>query len=170
MKKIVLAFLGIAALITVSLYAHYNYKYHYSPKKAVDVDGILNYQMPYVIERCKKDHGYDDEDMAIIEREFKRYLVLVAEKKQKGEGTGMFSKHVDNLWHTFILFTREYTEFGNKYVGRYIHHAPEVVSFENRTPEQRAQSRKDFQAFVKNYEETFKEEIHSIWFLDMCEA
>jgi hypothetical protein len=167
MKKIVLGFVGIAALITVSLYA---YQYQHKPKQEVDVGGILNYQMPYVIERCKKDHGYDDEDMAIIEREFKRYLVLVANKKKKGEGTGMFSKHVDNLWHSFILFTREYTEFGHKYVGRYIHHAPEVVSFENRTPEQRAESRKDFQAFINNYEDTFKEEIHSIWFLDMCEA
>jgi hypothetical protein len=164
MKKIVLGFVGIVGLITVSLYA---YKYQYKPKE-VDVEGILHYQMPYVIERCKKDHGYDDEDMAIIEREFKRYLILVAHKK--GEGTGMFSKHVDNLWHSFILFTHEYAEFGQKYAGRFIHHAPYIASSENRTPEQRAQSRKDFHAFVNNYEETFKEEIHSIWFLDICEV
>ena len=164
MKNIVLSFVGITALITISLYA---YKYQSSPRP-IDIEGILNYQMPYVIERCKRDYGYDDQDMAIIEREFKRYLVLVANKKKKGEGTGMFSKHVDNLWHSFILFTREYTEFGHKYAGRYMHHAPEV-DIENRTPEQQAQSRKDFQAFIKNYEETFKEEIHSIWFLDMCE-
>jgi hypothetical protein len=31
---------------------------------------------------------------------------------------------LDEMWHTFILFTREYTDYCQKHFGRYIHHAP----------------------------------------------
>lgn len=31
---------------------------------------------------------------------------------------------IDEMWHTFILFTREYSAFCERNFGRYIHHAP----------------------------------------------
>lgn len=31
---------------------------------------------------------------------------------------------VDEVWHAFILFTREYEEFCSTAVGRFVHHAP----------------------------------------------
>jgi hypothetical protein len=31
---------------------------------------------------------------------------------------------IDEMWHTFILFTREYDEFCTRYFGAFIHHAP----------------------------------------------
>lgn len=31
---------------------------------------------------------------------------------------------IDDMWHTFILFTRQYTEFSKEYFGYYLHHAP----------------------------------------------
>ncbi len=122
--------------------------------------------MPQVINRCKKEHNYTDQDMIILEQELKKYLALSAVKTKEDLGTGMFSHDVDNLWHAFILFTPEYAEFCNNYIGHFIHHAPEIN--EHRSPEQQEEARKDFQAFVKNYEETFGEEVHAIWFLDMC--
>ena len=33
---------------------------------------------------------------------------------------------IDKMWHNFILFTREYNDFCNKYFGRFIHHSPNV--------------------------------------------
>lgn len=33
-------------------------------------------------------------------------------------------KEIDDMWHTFILFTREYMDFGKQYFGHYLHHAP----------------------------------------------
>lgn len=37
---------------------------------------------------------------------------------------GMPSRIVDEAWHTFILFTRDYTDFCQNAFGTYLHHAP----------------------------------------------
>ena len=31
---------------------------------------------------------------------------------------------VDDMWHTFILFTRDYMDFGKTHFGHFIHHQP----------------------------------------------
>ena len=31
---------------------------------------------------------------------------------------------IDETWHVFVLFTKEYTDFCNEYCGGYVHHAP----------------------------------------------
>lgn len=31
---------------------------------------------------------------------------------------------IDEMWHCFILCTREYSDFCSKYFGKYIHHSP----------------------------------------------
>lgn len=38
----------------------------------------------------------------------------------------MFSEKVDELWHQMLMFTREYDAFSKKYLGRIIHHSPNV--------------------------------------------
>lgn len=39
----------------------------------------------------------------------------------------MPSQVVDDLWHEFILYTRNYATFCNRAFGRFLHHAPAVV-------------------------------------------
>ncbi|HSE73784.1 MAG TPA: hypothetical protein VLB05_04670 [Dongiaceae bacterium] len=39
----------------------------------------------------------------------------------------MPSQIVDNLWHEFILYTREYQEFCTAAFGRFMHHTPAVA-------------------------------------------
>lgn len=36
----------------------------------------------------------------------------------------MPSDSVDEIWHEFILHTRDYSEFCNKHLGRFLHHTP----------------------------------------------
>ncbi|MFA6065649.1 MAG: hypothetical protein WC707_00525 [Candidatus Babeliaceae bacterium] len=147
------------------------YFYSHASKQAIDSEAVMHnimaYPMTDIIARCKKDHKYTDEDMIILEKELKRYLSLSGVKTKGDVGMGMYSKHVDNLWHTFILFTHEYAEFCNKYFGHFIHHMPKTDM--QKSPEKVQEARADFQAFVKNYQKVFKEEIHPIWLLDMCE-
>ena len=42
---------------------------------------------------------------------------------------------IDEMWHCFLMFTREYTAFCHDYLGRVIHHVPmtshELLSFES---------------------------------------
>lgn len=53
--------------------------------------------------------------------ELKKYFILneVSEKP-----LGMSSKLIDDVWHQFILFTKEYHSFCHRFFGGYIHHVP----------------------------------------------
>lgn len=35
-------------------------------------------------------------------------------------------QEIDQMWHEFILFTQDYTDFCQKYFGEYIHHLPNL--------------------------------------------
>ncbi|TDF93269.1 hypothetical protein [Paenibacillus piri] len=52
--------------------------------------------------------------------ELKRYFLMTAILKD----VPMFSQQVDDLWHEMLMFTREYSQFGEAFVGAPIHHAP----------------------------------------------
>lgn len=34
---------------------------------------------------------------------------------------------IDDIWHIFLLYTKDYMEFCEKYFGQYIHHLPDIV-------------------------------------------
>jgi hypothetical protein len=38
----------------------------------------------------------------------------------------MSMQEIDQMWHEFILFTEDYTEFCDKYFGSYMHHLPNI--------------------------------------------
>lgn len=52
--------------------------------------------------------------------ELKRYFLIVAVLKN----VPMFSSRVDDIWHEMLLFTREYQQFCDKFIGFAVHHAP----------------------------------------------
>jgi len=155
-KKIILSSLGLITL--------YSYVSHKQLDQNQLIKNVLSYSIPAdIITRCQKDHNYTDQDMIILENELKKFFIL-SEKKQ---AIGMYSKDVDNLWHTFILFTKDYAHFCKNYFHHFIHHVPETNR--NNDLKDFGKTRKNFQTFVKVYEDIFAEEIHPIWFLDMCE-
>ena len=57
--------------------------------------------------------------------EFRKYLTLIALGHR---GLGMISVEVDEIWHTFILFTHDYADFCEAVFGGYLHHKPGVPS------------------------------------------
>lgn len=34
---------------------------------------------------------------------------------------------IDDMWHNFILYTRDYIDFCHRYFGQYIHHEPDIA-------------------------------------------
>ena len=133
-------------------------------KTAEKISQVMAYSMPNVIRRCQKDFGYSDADMIILEKELKRFLIMCM--VLDSDYIGMYSKDVDNLWHSFILFTKEYAEFGQSFAGKFIHHAPEIN--DDKTEDELIKSREGFRFFVKNYQQIFNEKANDIWFLDIC--
>lgn len=127
------------------------------------LERAMQFPLGDIVARCKKDHNYTDEDMVLLEKEVRRFLYLCVISK---DSLGMYSKHVDNLWHTFILFTREYHAFSDLVNGSYIHHNPVRDHERPATQEQKVNACSDYAQFIKTYEATFGEEIHPIWLLD----
>ena len=95
------------------------------------VAAIADYSFADVRERLVKEQVIpaDQVDEAILE--FRKFLLCIL----LGQGSvGMISKTVDEVWHAFILFTMDYTQFTKQVFGRYVHHAP-VTSRDQGSPD-----------------------------------
>lgn len=74
-----------------------------------------------VTRRYAQDQGISPEVAQEHEAELKKYLTLCAMYPQLRFG---MSRVIDDLWHTFICFTKKYHSFCEQIAGRYIHHEP----------------------------------------------
>ncbi|MBI4440850.1 hypothetical protein HY639_01665 [Candidatus Woesearchaeota archaeon] len=84
------------------------------------------FEAPFLEEKLlDKGVFQTQQDYQIVFSEFKKYVALI---KTTGQSIPMTSKAVDEVWHQFILFTREYHAFCDDMFGRYIHHAPATRS------------------------------------------
>ena len=94
---------------------------HLSEQQIERLRTIEEYDLWFIIERIKSKGilAEDLTDQAITE--FRKYMALVA---LGHEELGMHSSEVDEIWHNFILFTREYAEFCERVCGHMIHHRP----------------------------------------------
>jgi hypothetical protein len=75
-------------------------------------------------------------DEAIFE--FRRYLGLHVVDER---GMPMFSRHVDEVWHRCLLFSRMYADLCTQVFGRFLHHEPAMDGYE-----QNANGWEEFQA------------------------
>jgi hypothetical protein len=83
----------------------------------------LDFEAPWLIEKLVKDRivATPAEGEALF-TEVKRYLVMA--RSDESRIWEMYSLRVDEVWHAFILYTVQYTDFCHRHFGRYIHHAP----------------------------------------------
>src|SRR6266446_4491330 len=82
-----------------------------TPNKKIDIQKVMDYPIPHIIARYRKDYNVSQDDAKIHEIELKRYLILAADISDDTENLDMMSTKVDNLWHTFLLFTKDYQIF-----------------------------------------------------------
>lgn len=69
------------------------------------------------------------------------WMGLNSYRKKNGRSTYLFGPLLilDEMWHTFILHTREYFSFCQTYFGDYFHHQVEPIGFEHElTPDELA--------------------------------
>ena len=94
---------------------------HLSEQQVDRLRAIEEYDLWFISERIRSKGTLSEPvaDQAVIE--FKKYMALVA---LGHEELGMHSSEVDEIWHNFILFTREYADFCNRICGQMIHHRP----------------------------------------------
>ena len=63
----------------------------------------------------------------------------------------MVSELIDELWHTFILFTNDYRKFCDTTVGEYIHHDPNVNAEDRNGPLFISKKKRNIEFFYEEY-------------------
>jgi hypothetical protein len=119
------------------------------------LDDVLAYTHSDVVFRFAKTYGISREASADIFEQVKKFLWLANHRRlagfDKGLAIDMPIVVIDEMWHNFVLFTKEYTEFCTRFFGHYLHHAPatEAEEIEHKghlaqfTGAERANARKD---------------------------
>ena len=90
---------------------------------------ILNHDIPeYILKRTVKEGHFDTlEDARTAGIELMKYIVLCLDNPNVR--IGMWSEDVDEIWHTYVLHTREYFAFSRDVLGvDYFHHTPLIIS------------------------------------------
>lgn len=70
------------------------------------------------------------------------------------------TKLVDEMWHTFILFTHDYVSYCERYFGRYLHHDPTPQSEYIATIEA---YERDPQAYMQSLEDSFARQYELVY-------
>jgi len=84
---------------------------------------MMAYQHPEVVARLERKLSLSNKQAVELFDDVKRFLFLCVTSSKALAPT----KKIDDGWHEFILFTKDYTMFGNEYYGRFIHHRPNPV-------------------------------------------
>ena len=88
--------------------------------KSVSLANVMSYQNDAVVARIKRELGCSHEKAVSVFEDTKKFLWLCTE----GAGSCIPSPVIDEGWHTFLLFTKDYQDFCQKYLGKFIHHRP----------------------------------------------
>jgi hypothetical protein len=88
---------------------------------------IRSYRWPAgLLERLEKQHaGFERKDSALVSRGLRQFFLAYSRSGKRF--VSMPSQIADDLWHEFILYTREYQAFCRKAFGGFLHHTPAVV-------------------------------------------
>lgn len=87
----------------------------------MDINEALNFAAPpLLIRRFSQDHTISETEALERFEETKKFLVVAASNPAKAYSP---SKKVDEMWHSFLLNTKDYLTFCDR-VGSFMHHVP----------------------------------------------
>jgi hypothetical protein len=92
------------------------------PEVKTKIEKIMNWDFSQIRKYILRHEKIDAEDLDQRILEYKRFisLHLISEKRMP------ISEKVDLVWHTHILFTKDYVKMGQEIFGFYFHHEPTV--------------------------------------------
>jgi hypothetical protein len=87
---------------------------------------VLGYQKPGVVRRYAKEHGVSPAEAEELFREMLKWLYLCYRGSIDGVPCAMYPEiaAIDEMWHTFLMFTHDYAQFCRHYFGFFLHHVP----------------------------------------------
>lgn len=81
---------------------------------------LKNYKNAPVVLRFANRHEVSLERAQELFEKMKQFLANYMENPQADSP----SREIDEIWHMFILHTKDYAEFCSKYFGMFLHHLP----------------------------------------------
>ena len=94
----------------------------------IDLERILNHEVPTHILKCTVDEGHFEcmEAARAASKEWLKYIILSLDNPNIQ--IGMWSVIVDEIWHSYLMHTHEYFSFSRDVLGvDYYHHTPAMV-------------------------------------------
>ena len=90
--------------------------------KTVSLNAVMAYSNPGLVARLQRKLELTEEQATALFEDTKRFLYICG---LASSGSGFSpTPIIDEGWHNFILFTKDYYEFCHKFFGRFIHHVP----------------------------------------------
>lgn len=82
---------------------------------------------------CYHHPEFTLDDGQLLFEDLLAWMWLNQQRKKLGKNTYLFGPLLilDEIWHAFILHTRDYIDFSMCYFGEYLHHEVEPVGFEH---------------------------------------
>lgn len=111
-------------------------------------NAALNFPLTHIAARYQQMYDVPHHEVLRHERELKRYLVLRSRSSADAFPT---PRVVDQLWHVFLLYTRDYMAFCDILGGGFIHHVPTETSPAIEQVTER------YRQMLEEYEELFRE-------------
>jgi hypothetical protein len=105
----------------------------------ISLNDILVYENPPVVNRFKKDFPQMAHEAETVFKDLLRFFWATelhrVERTQSPHNPNynfLFimdeeMKPIDQMWHIFLLYTKDYMEFCERYFKQYIHHVPDIV-------------------------------------------
>lgn len=115
----------------------------------------MSYTNIDIVEKFSFENNLNIEISHEYFNELKKYLYLCSISNKKLAP----SEEIDKIWHTFILFTKDYRFYCSNYLGRFIDHVPKVsnsISEENY-----------LQNTITLYHDVFGKLNNNVWHLRM---
>lgn len=84
------------------------------------VERVMAFEHEQLVERIKKKLGISEEDAHLLFEDMKRFMFIAGTSKHPIAP----SAPIDEAWHNFILFTKDYDGFCREHFGTFIHHVP----------------------------------------------
>ena len=113
----------------------------------------LSYENPDIVTKFCDEHSLD----IVLGREYfqevKKFLYLCANTSDRLAP----SAELDKIWHTFILFTKEYRMYCEKFLGKFIDHVPEIRKESSESKENCLQNT------ISHYENVFGKLNNQVW-------
>jgi hypothetical protein len=82
----------------------------------------LDYEFPQIIRRYQDKLGLDEAAARLLWEDTKKFLYLCGTNPEAGMSPTLA---LDDGWHEFLMYTKQYSEFCQTYFGRFVHHVPD---------------------------------------------